>query len=193
MPQSHETGPSSGSTGRAVRTPVPSHTLDAAMAVARALVAISVQSAAEIDDQVTMIQLRTLTVVQARGHLNLSGVAALTGTHTSNASRTCDRLVTAGLLTRRDDPDDRRNVQLELTAAGRKLVTSVMRRRRRLLSTLLSGLTPDELDALTGPLQKLADLTEPADPAGHSTRIDEWSGAWTTAPATEPAAGVERR
>lgn len=151
---------------------VPAATVDAALAVSRVLVAMSVQSMAEVDDQVTVVQLRTLIVVQARGPLNLGGVAELTGTHISNASRTCERLVGLGLLTRHDDPDDRRNVLVDVTAEGRKLVHSVMRRRRRLLTALLGGLEPGQLAALAGPLQALAAL------AGDSTHLDEWSGAW---------------
>src|SRR5690348_7735059 len=94
----------------------------ATMLAARALVAISAQSLAAVDDIVTAPQLRVLVMVASRGPLNLAAVARGLGVHPSNATRACDRLVSAGLLDRRDDPDDRRNLLLQLTEEGRRLV-----------------------------------------------------------------------
>jgi len=48
-------------------------------------------------------------MIASRGPLNLRSVADGLGVHPSNTTRTCDRLVATGLLTRRDDPADRRN------------------------------------------------------------------------------------
>jgi DNA-binding MarR family transcriptional regulator len=52
-------------------------------------------------------------------------VAGALDVNPSNASRTCDRLMKAGLLDRRESPDDRRNVTLTLTEAGTWLVDKV--------------------------------------------------------------------
>lgn len=75
---------------------------------------------------VTLPQLRLLVMVSSRGPLNLGAVAAGLGVHPSNATRAVDRMVGAGLLSRSDDPTDRRNLVLELTPAGQALVDQVM-------------------------------------------------------------------
>src|SRR5689334_23908448 len=85
--------------------------VEATMLAARALVGISAQSLADVDDVVTPPQLRVLVMIASRGPSNLGAVARSLGVHPSNATRACDRLVTAELLDRRDDPADRRNLQ----------------------------------------------------------------------------------
>ncbi|MGI8721983.1 MAG: MarR family transcriptional regulator [Geodermatophilaceae bacterium] len=57
-------------------------------------------------------------------------MAEAPGVHASNATRTVDRLVVAGLIDRRDSPADRRQLELTLTSKGRDLVESVMSHRR---------------------------------------------------------------
>ena len=96
--------------------------VEATMLAARALVAISARSVTAVEDVVTPPQLRVLVMIASRGPLNLGAVARGLGVHPSNATRACDRLVSAGLVDRRDDPADRRNLQLQLTEDGRRLV-----------------------------------------------------------------------
>jgi DNA-binding MarR family transcriptional regulator len=55
----------------------------------------------------------------------------------SSASRICDRLVLAGLLARRDLPQDRRNVELTLTPAGERLLATVNDHRRDVFTRIL--------------------------------------------------------
>ena len=68
---------------------------------------------------------RVLVLASQPGRLNATGVAEALGVHLSSASRICDRLVQAGLLDRRDLPQDRRHVELTLTPAGERLLASV--------------------------------------------------------------------
>ena len=83
--------------------------VEATMLAARALVAISAQSVAAVDDVLTAPQLRVLVMFASRGPLKLGAVARGLGVHSSNATRACERLVSSGLLDRSDDPADRRN------------------------------------------------------------------------------------
>src|SRR5438045_3806188 len=83
-------------------------------------------SLAATDSKVTLPQLRVLVMVDSRGPLNMTAVADGLAVNASNASRTCDRLVTGGFLGRVEDPADRRNVVLSLTPAGRRLLRSMM-------------------------------------------------------------------
>jgi DNA-binding MarR family transcriptional regulator len=130
--------------------------IDAVLRASRALVGIAAASIAEVDDSVTVPQLRVLVMVDTRGPLNLAAVAAGLGVNPSNASRICDRLTRAGLLDRQESPDDRRNITLSLTAAGRRLVTKVTRHRRTAITRVLRGMAPDDRNLLATALDRFA-------------------------------------
>jgi DNA-binding MarR family transcriptional regulator len=148
--------------------------VEATMLAARALVAISAQSVAAVDEVVTPPQLRVLVMVASRGSLNLGAVARGLGVHPSNATRTCDRLVTAGLLDRRDDAADRRNLRLQLTDQGQRLVDEVMDRRRHAIAEVLDQMPALQRAALV-PV-----LTTFAEAAGEVPDEHLWSLGWTT-------------
>lgn len=141
------------------------------VAASRVLVAVSVQSLGEVDEAVTLVQLRTLVVLATSGPMNLSTLAEHVGVHASNASRTCEALVGMGLLDRRDDSSDRRNVVLAPSKPGRQMVKAVFDRRRALLGDLLASLSTEDREMLTAPLQRLVDA------AGHVPAVDVWSMA----------------
>ncbi len=145
--------------------------VNALMTASRVFVALSVQSLREVDEVVTLVQLRVLVVLASRGPSNLSALAEVLGVHASNASRTCDALVGMGLLDRRDDPNDRRNVVLAVRERGQDVVRAVLDRRCALLSDLLGRLSPADGDALTGPLQRLVEA------AGDIPANDIWTVA----------------
>jgi DNA-binding MarR family transcriptional regulator len=139
------------------------------VAASRVFVALSVESLAEVDEVVTLVQLRALVVLTSRGPTNLSSLAEALGVHASNASRTCEALVSMGLLDRRDDPNDRRNVVLAPRERGREVVRAVLDRRSALLADLLGRLGAADRKALTGPLRRLVDA------AGDVPANDIWS------------------
>jgi DNA-binding MarR family transcriptional regulator len=143
--------------------------VDTLVAASRVFVALSVQSLAEVDEVVTLVQLRALFLLTSQGPANLSTLAEALGVHASNASRTCEALVSMGLLDRRDDPNDRRNVVLAPRERGRQVVRAVLDRRSDLLAELLGRLSPEDRTALTGPLQRLVDA------AGDVPANDIWS------------------
>ena len=96
------------------------------------------------------------------------------GVHPSNATRACDRLVAAGLLDRRDDPADRRNLQLQLTGRGQALVDEVMDRRRHAIAEVLARMPALQRTALVPVLVTFADA------AGEMEDEHMWSLGWTT-------------
>jgi DNA-binding MarR family transcriptional regulator len=148
--------------------------IDAVMRASRALVGIAAAAVAEVDDSVTVPQLRVLVMVDTRGPLNLAGVAAGLGVNPSNASRICERLIRAGLLDRQESPDDRRNITLSLTAAGRRLVNKVTRHRRTAITRVLRGMDPEDRELLKTALDRFATA------AGEPTTDDAtmiWPGA----------------
>ena len=151
------------------------------MLAARALVGISARSLVDVDDVVTPPQLRVLVMIASRGPLNLGAVARGLGVHPSNATRACDRLVVAGLLDRRDDPADRRNLLLQLTEEGRTLVDQIMDRRRHAIAEVLDRMPALQRTALIPVLVTFAEAAGEMD--------DEHLGSlgWTTAADRDPA------
>jgi DNA-binding MarR family transcriptional regulator len=138
--------------------------IDAVLRASRALVGVAAASIAEIDDVVTVPQYRVLVMLRTRGPLNLASMAAALDVNPSNASRTCDRLAKARLLDRRESPEDRRNVTLTLTDAGRRLVDKVIRHRRVAIERVLRKMSASERDRLAKALSVFADAAgEPSD------------------------------
>jgi DNA-binding MarR family transcriptional regulator len=130
--------------------------VDSMLRASRAFVGIAAASIAAVDDDVTVPQLRVLVMVDTKGPLNLAAVAAGLGVNPSNASRTCDRLIRAGLLDRQDSPDDRRNITLSLTDVGRRLVNKMMKHRRTAIIRVLRDMDPDDRQLLTTALDRFA-------------------------------------
>ena len=127
-------------------TPVEERILDRFQALLRH--AADSHTPAFLDVDVTMPQAKVLYVVASRPNVPMSAIAAELGVGLPAVSGLVDRLVTLGYLERREDPADRRQQLVSVTAAGaatldrlRELNTEAMRR-------LLAGLAADELEAL---------------------------------------------
>lgn len=130
--------------------------VDAVLRASRALVGIAAASLAGVEEVVTVPQFRALMLVYTRGPLNLASVAEALDVNPSNASRTCDRLIKAGLLDRRESSVDRRNIVLTLTPAGRRLVGKVTKHRRAAIERVLGEMTPAQRDAVAEALSVFA-------------------------------------
>ncbi|HEY8295765.1 MAG TPA: MarR family transcriptional regulator [Micrococcaceae bacterium] len=117
---------------------------DAVLRAASVLLRVVARSVVEVEDLVTTPQLRVLVMIASHGPQNVGAVAAELGVHPSNATRTCDRLVQADLILRREDPNDRRYVQLDLTKDGSALVARVLGHRRRAVAEVMAQMTPGQ-------------------------------------------------
>jgi DNA-binding MarR family transcriptional regulator len=150
--------------------------VEAVMAAARVLVAISARSVAAVEEVVTLPQLRVLVMVASRAAPNLGAVANGLGVHPSNATRAVDRLVGAGLLDRGDDPTDRRNLVLTLTAKGQDLVDHVMDERRAAIAAILERMPPARRRSLVPAMRAFAEA------GGEAVDQAAWSLGWTSTP-----------
>jgi len=148
--------------------------VESVIAATRVLVAVTAESVTRVEDEVSLPQLRVLVMVASRPGMNLGGIATGLGVHSSNATRAVDRLVGAGYLDRRDDPTDRRNLQLELTAAGRELVGRVMDDRRSAIARILERMPASRRRALVPVLRSFAHA------AGEMAEEAVWSLGWPT-------------
>ncbi len=130
--------------------------VESVLRASRALVGITAASIAEVDDVVTVPHLRVMMMLATRGPLNLGGVAVGLGVAPSNASRICDRLLKLGIVDRRDDPSDRRQLELTLTADGSALIERVIRHRRTAIRRILRKLASTQRDQLAAALDDFA-------------------------------------
>jgi DNA-binding MarR family transcriptional regulator len=126
--------------------------METLLSAARIFAAITAEAVAKVGARVTLPQLRVLVLASQPGRLNATGVAEALGVHLSSASRICDRLVQAGLLNRRDLPQDRRHVELTLTPAGERLLASVNDHRREVFKRILRRMNASEREALAAAL-----------------------------------------
>src|SRR6476619_1140385 len=111
------------------------------MLASRAVAAAVVRSLESVDASVSVTQMRVLVLLWTGEPLNLSAVAEGLGVNASNASRTCDRLVAAGLVDRGERAVDRRHVALTLTERGRGFVETLMERREQELAAIVGRMT----------------------------------------------------
>jgi DNA-binding MarR family transcriptional regulator len=129
------------------RSTTTSAVVDGLLGTSRALVAMSAQSVAELDPDVTLVQFRSL-VVLASGPQRTADLAATLGIAPSTVTRMCDRLVRKGLVQRFRRVADRRATWVALTDAGRDLVGEVMRYRRKAIARLVRAMQIEDAEAL---------------------------------------------
>lgn len=147
--------------------------VDALLDACRSLVAISVRSLSAVSSQVDLVQLRILVVIASRGSASLGELADATGITLSKASRTCDRLVGKRLVSRDDDPSDRRTLKLTLTPSGRRIVARVTQARRNAIAPMLAAMPTQRRYEL---MSALRDFTAGAEPESR----DLWALGWET-------------
>ncbi len=99
----------------------------------------------------SMWQLRTLAHI-SRGPRGVHDIGDDLEITTSAASQMVERMVQQGLVTREEDPRDRRLRQLILTKKGEQVVEEGFRAGHAWVDTLALSLTPEELEQATAAL-----------------------------------------
>ncbi len=100
-------------------------------------------------------QLRSLLFVNRNAGAALGRLAEHLGLTPPSASRLVEELVQRKLLERSTSADDRRRLQLGVSAAGRHLLEAVLRETQAGLSAELARLKPEELASVSRGLQAL--------------------------------------
>jgi DNA-binding MarR family transcriptional regulator len=145
--------------------------VDAVLSASRVLVAIAARSLADAGEEVTLTQYRALVVLASRGAQGVAALAEAVAVTPPTASRLCDRLVRKGLVRRRPDRHDRRQVRVGLTEAGRRLIDTVTARRRDEIAALLAAVSPEERQSVAAALRRLA-------ASAGEVPEQEWSSGW---------------
>jgi DNA-binding MarR family transcriptional regulator len=102
-----------------------------------------------------MFALSNLDEAQPIGRL-----AEMTGSSLPSMGRAVDGLVRHGLVTRTEDPQDRRVKRIEPTELGAKSMSAIYEQRVNTLSEILDQLSGDQVDALALALAPLKPETE---------------------------------
>ena len=103
----------------------------------------------------TRAQLRVLMLLHQDGPAAVGQVANHIGVTLPSVTATVDRLVSQGLVSRQDDPNDRRRVINHLTPAGTTLIERLQEGRRARLVVALERLNDEDLRDLTRTLTVL--------------------------------------
>jgi DNA-binding MarR family transcriptional regulator len=140
----------------------------AVLTASRLLVAVSARSLAATEEKVTLPQFRMLVVLASRSESKLAALAEALAVNPSTALRMVDRLSAAGLVTRRANPVNRREVVLRLTQAGRQVVDDVTGRRREEIARIVRQMAPRHRAGLVRALRAFTDAG--GEPAADQTR-----------------------
>ncbi|MCZ4603222.1 MarR family transcriptional regulator [Streptomyces sp. Lzd4kr] len=124
----------------------PSHVAGRQLAEAvKNLVALWFSAVDDVRPRLPPRQIRALDAIARRPTLNVTALAEHLGIGLPTASRLCDRLEAAGLLRRHVRPGDRREVRLEVTDQGHRLLADVTDRLSVYLAGALDAVPPDRL------------------------------------------------
>jgi DNA-binding MarR family transcriptional regulator len=135
----------------------------ALIAVARAVVGVATAAADELGE-VSVVQLRALTVLNELAPASLGQLAEGIGVTPSTTSRLVDRLVMGGYAERRPSPESRRQIELRLTAEGEAMLARYDELRLRRLRAAVERLAQDRRDAVLDALAEFAGAVRTAEP-----------------------------
>lgn len=106
---------------------------------------------------ITVLEWRTLAILDYLGHAPLVRVARHAGVLKSQMSRTITQLTARQLIDRHPNPQDGRSALLCLTADGKAMVTRILEDSAERNKRMLTGLSNDEQSALRGLMQRVFD------------------------------------
>jgi DNA-binding MarR family transcriptional regulator len=109
---------------------------------------------------ITMAQAKLLYVLMAVGDLSMSEIAHQLGVTVSTASGAVDRLVELGLLARSDDPSNRRQVLVSVTAMGMETLEQIRELSTRQLRMLFEHVGDEDLETITRAIHIMADAVD---------------------------------
>jgi len=111
----------------------------------------------------TVPQVKSLFFIANEGVTNFTKLAAALGVTPANVTGIIERLVEHGLVTRQENPDDRRSLELRVSAKGETTIGSLRERRVSHTTQVLSHLTAEELQAVLKGFSLLVGATDAAD------------------------------
>ena len=108
----------------------------------------------------TIPQLKSLFLIAREGSMNTKSLAEALGVTPSNVTGIVDRLVKQGLVSRQENPEDRRMLELRVTAKGERILTSLREETISSMSEVLTRMSVEELSALARGLSSMVKAAE---------------------------------
>ena len=171
--------------------------VDAVLTASRTLIAVATQSLGAAAEETTIAQYRALVVLASRGPQRMVDLARALDVTPSTAGRMSDRLLRKGLIRRHRARADRREVQVSITAAGRRVLDEATTRRRALLAEILGRLPAREQAAAAAALEAFAaaagEVPDSKWPAEAPAAPPDGAGTPAEPAADRPRAGARAR
>ncbi len=115
------------------------------------------------DSNLTMRQLKVVMILSAGGSASGQELAAALGVGLGTVTGIVDRLVAQGLVSRHEDPNDRRVRRVRLTPAGTDLVEQINYTGLEHLRRVMSHLDTETLRALDKVSRAIRDVADKLD------------------------------
>ena len=119
----------------------PARSANATLTASRAMLGVIARSVSDVLDVVTLPQFRVMVVLMRSGSIRIGALAEQVGAVQSTFSRTIDRMVQAGWVTRSENPGSRRETLVALSPHGHQMVTHVTEQRRREIAAILATMS----------------------------------------------------
>jgi DNA-binding MarR family transcriptional regulator len=119
----------------------------------------------------TMPQLKTLIFVTKNEGATSGQIASSLGVGLSTITGIVDRLAEQQLVTRREDPRDRRITRVLPTSAGTELVDELIEYRNEVVTAILSRLDPDQLRTVETAFQYLLEAAAQLESANGRSEV----------------------
>jgi DNA-binding MarR family transcriptional regulator len=117
-----------------------------------------VQDAAEL--KLSMPQFVCLWVISRMGKFKMSDLATYLALSYASATNLINRLVDSGLVTRYDDPDDRRVVIVELSNKGKEITSLIREKHLKKLMENCEKISHEERDTMLKGLLTLTNVVK---------------------------------
>ena len=105
-------------------------------------------------------QLKSLFFISNRGTTSLGKLAEALRVTPTNTTGIVDRLMKRGLITRTENPEDRRMLMLRTTPLGDELIGELRQKRKEHMIELFTRLTDEEAAAVTKSLKIMVKAIE---------------------------------
>jgi DNA-binding MarR family transcriptional regulator len=113
-----------------------------------------------MDLDLTVPQLKTLFFIDRQGTTNTKKIAEEFGVTSSNMTGIIDRLVKQKLVSRQENPADRRMHELRVTEQGRNMLTGLREKSIKTMSGVLYHMSEEDLATLARGLSLLLKAAE---------------------------------
>lgn len=107
-----------------------------------------------------MSALGTLHHLKMGGHVGVSNLGDHLGISNAAASQMLDRLVEEGMISRTEDPDDRRMKRITITDSGINILEEAVKARLNWLNDLEEKFSDEEKDQIAAALRLMISKTQ---------------------------------